>query len=282
MNKILILLISFITAIYNTSYSQEEKEEKTKKIRFGLDIGAHIFNNKPSQFLDGSHPFGVSRIINNPIQRQQIEAKLGYPIKGLEYSRNNTYTPTVFAGLYIGYDLNPEWSIVMKLNLSVIRFSTPLIIALDNPRNFTGEFEQATVTAQEQRFEYGLGIQRTYVFNSKIKFSLSAGGSFNYIQLEKQELVIRGVQYIITRIQSPQTLNFEQVDGFGYGLFAETGMLYGLNEKFSLGLFIQGSLTRNKQYIERLTEGTSYLRQSVEKASGFLPSFSSGIRVIWN
>ncbi len=282
MNRVVKVLVVYFLGFYQLGYSQEETKGKIKKISFGIDIGLNIPNNKPAQFLDGSHPFGVSRILSNPQIRQQLETELGYPIKNWEYSRNNTYSPTVYAGLFLGFDLNADWAMVMKVNFSVLRFSTPLVIALDNPQNFTGEFEQATVTAQEQRFGYELGIQRKYNIQPKLDFSIMAGASFNYIQLERQEFIVRSRQFVITRIQNPQILNYQQVDGFGYGFLAEIGVSYELNEKFTLGLYIQGSAIKNKEYIEELTEGTTYLKQSAEEASKFLPSFSTCFRLIWN
>ena len=282
MNKHIFILIALFLVIYHIGYSQDETEDKPNKFSFGIDIGVNFPNNASAQFLDGSHPFGVQRILTNPQQRQQIEAQLGYPIKGWEYSRNNTYNPTVYACLFLGFNVNPEWSVIMKLNFSVLRFSTPLVIELDNPQNFTGEFEQATVTAQEQRFGYELGIQREFPIQNKLDFTVMGGLSFNYIQLERQEFIIRSTNYVITRIQNFQTLTYRQIDGFGYGVLFESGVKYELSNKFTLGLYVQGSLNKNSQYIEELTEGTTYLKQSIEEASGFLPSFGTCFRLIWN
>jgi hypothetical protein len=188
----------------------------------------------------------------------------------------------VYAGLYLGFDLNSNWAVIMKVNFSVLRFSTPLVIRLNNPQNFTGEFEQAIVTAQEQRFSYELGVERKFNILPKLNYSTLGGVSFNHIQLEKQEFVLRGSKYLITRIQNPQTLNYQRLDGFGHGFFLETGVSYQLNDKYTLGLYLQGYLIRNKEYINELTEGTAYLKKSVEEASKYLPSFGTCFRFYWN
>ncbi|MGB1039830.1 MAG: hypothetical protein ACPGVD_03070 [Flavobacteriales bacterium] len=280
MNRKKLYLIITLSVFFGFSYSQDEAE--IKKIRFGLDLGVNLPNKQFSKFLNGNHPFGVTRILNNTIIRQQIETKLRYPIKSWEFSENTSYNPTIYAGLYTGFDFKPNWSAIMKVNVSVLRFSTPFVIALDNPQNFTGEFEQATVTAREQRFGFELGLQKTFDLEHNLSMYAAGGGSFNYIQLEKQELVIAGTNYNITRIQNPQSLVIQQIDGFGYGVFVETGISYLLNEKFTISFGVQGSLQSNKEYVEELTEGSTYRKDDIDKAMGYLPSFNSYFRLIWN
>ena len=140
MNRLKIYLIITLSVIFSVSYSQEEAT--VKKIRFALDLGVDFPNKHYAKFLNGNHPFGVSRILGNQIYRQEIETQLGYPILNWEFSEVNTYNPTVYAGLYMGFDIKPDILAIMKVNFSVLRFATPFVIALNNPQNFTGEFEQ--------------------------------------------------------------------------------------------------------------------------------------------
>lgn len=262
-------------------YSQEEVQ--VKKIRFGLDLGLDIPNNRYSQFLEGSHPFGVTRFFNNPTTRTQIENQLGYPIKNWEFSKQTNYQPAVFAGLYLGFDLKPHLSVIMKLNFSIVKFSTPFVLSLDNPQNFTGEFEQATITASEQRFLYALGIEKKIpLANPKITPYFSLGGCFNYIQLERHEMVIRSTSYNIMRVNNTQTLTYQKIDGFGYGGYVEGGISFWLSDKFTIALGGNLLLQSNKEYVEQLTENTAYLKSSAEKAKKILPNFNSYIRIIWN
>ena len=273
------ILIILFAAGYCSAWGQDETV--TKKLRFGIDLGMDFPNNQYAQFLDGSHPFGVNRILTNPQTRQQLQDEFGYPIKGWEYSRNNEYPASFFSGVYLGFDLNPSWSIIMKFDISIIRFSTPLVIALDNPRNFTGEFEQAAVNARERRFGYKLGIQKKIEIQPKLNYYFSPGVGFNYIQLENQELVIRSTKYNITRVQN-LGLSFQKVDGFGYGFFFDNGVSYLLNEKFTIAFGAEGRIQKNSEYIEQLTEGTTYLNDNVEKAKKFVPSFGAYMRLLWN
>lgn len=279
MNTLKATLFLLFSACFSFVFSQEETE--LKKFRFAIDLGMDLPNNQYAQFLDGSHPFGVSRVLTNPQIRQKLQNQFGHPIKGWEYSGNNQYSASFFSGVYLGFDVSSSWSVIMKFDLSIIRFSTPLIIELDNPRNFTGEFERAQVNARERRFGYKLGVQKNIEIQPKLTYYLAPGLGFNYIQLENQELVIRSASYDITRIQNAG-LSLQRVDGFGYGFFFDNGLTFLLNEKFTIALGIEGRLTKNSQYVENLTEGTLYLSQNIERAKRFVPSFGAYLRLLWN
>lgn len=280
MNRLNIYITILFSAFYSISYSQREKE--IKKIRFGIDFGIDFPNKQYAQFLDGYHPNGVSRILNAPITRQQIETKLGYPILDWEFSQANTYSGSVFTGLYLGFDIKPSFSIVMKLDFSVIRFSTPLVIRLDNPQNFTGEYENSIINAREQRFLYGLGIEKKFETETNLTPYASLGGSFNYIQLERHELIIAGTKYNIMRINNLQAVSYQNIDGFGYGFYAEGGVSYLLNEKYSIAAGAVFSFQKNEKYVENLTINSTYNTIKIEDAKGFLPSIGAYIRLIWN
>ena len=189
MNILRIILIPLLLVIYSVARTQETTE--IKKIRFGLDIGLDVPNNRYSQFLEGSHPYGVGRYLNNRDTKRQIESELGYPIIGWEFSQQTNYQPAVFAGLYLGFDVKESLSVIMKLNFNVVKCNTPFVLALDNPRNFTGEFEQGEISATEQRFFYALGIEKKIELdNPKLTPYFAVGGSFNYIQLERHSLIL--------------------------------------------------------------------------------------------
>lgn len=279
MNRWKYTLIVLFAGFYSAILGQEDVS--IKKFRFGIDLGIGFPNKQYAQFLDGSHPFGVNRILTNPQTRQQLQDKLGYPIQGWEYSRNNEYPASFFSGVYLGFDINPSLSVIMKFDIGIIRFSTPLVIQLDNPRNFTGEYEQAQVNARERRFGYKLGVQKNFEIQSKLTCYISPGVGLNYIQLENQELIIRSTQYNITRVEN-LGLNYQKIDGFGYGLFLDNGISYVLNEKLTIAFGVEGRLQKNSDYIEQLTVGTSYLSEKVEKAKKFVPSFGTYIRLLWN
>ena len=279
MKGIKIKLLIVFTGSYFTFFSQQES--KIKKFRFGIDLGIDFPNNQSAQFLDGSHPFGVSRILANPQTRQKLQDQFGYPINGWEYAWNNEYPASFYSGVYLGFDVKSTWSFIMKFDLAMIRFSTPLVIELDNPRNFTGEFEQARVNARERRFGYKLGIQKNIEIQPKLNYFVAPGIGFNYIQLENQELVIRSDNYDITRLQNAG-LTVQRVDGFGYGMFLDKCVTLLLNEKFTIAFGLEGRLTKNSQYIERLTEGSLYLVENIENAKKFVPSFGTYLRILWN
>lgn len=280
MNRQIIYLTFLFLTTYNISCSQEEVE--VKKFRFGIDFGVDFPNKQYAQFLDGFHPFGVSRILNDPFTRPQIETKLGYPILDWEFSGDNRYSASVFTGLYLGFDIKPSWSIVMKLDFSVIRFSTPLVISLNNPQNFEGEFETAIINAREQRFIYGLGLEKKFEAQNNLTPYASLGASFNYIQLERHDLIIAGSSYNIMRINNVQSLNFRRVDGFGYGFYGEGGVSYLLNEKYSLAAGAVFRYQKNEKYVENLTINAAYNTIKVEEAKAYLPSIGGYIRLIWN
>jgi hypothetical protein len=280
MNRLNIYITILFLVFYSISCSQEE--EKVKRIRFGVDFGVDFPNKQYAQFLDGYHPYGVSRLLNDPITRQQIETKLGYPILNWEFSQDNTYSGSVFTGLYLGFDLKPSFSLVMKLDFSVIRFSTPLVIRLNNPQNFTGEFETSIINAREQRFLYGLGIEKKFETETNFSPYVSLGASFNYIQLERHELIIAGTKYNIMRINNVQALTYQKIDGFGYGFYGEGGVSYLLNEKYSIAAGIVFSFQKNDKYVEKLTINSAYNTAKIEEAKGFLPSIGMYIRLIWN
>lgn len=280
MNRLNTYITILFLAIYSFSYSQEE--EKIKKIRFGIDFGVDFPNKQYAQFLDGYHPNGVSRILNDPITRQQIETKLGYPILDWEFSQENTYSVSVFTGLYLGFDIKPSFSLVMKLDFSVIRFSTPLVIRLNNPQNFTGEYENSIINAREQRFLYGLGIEKKFETETNFSPYVSLGMSFNYIRLERHELLIAETKYNIMRINNLQAVSYQRTNGFGFGFYGEGGVSYLLNEKYSLATGAVFSFQKNEKYVENLTINSAYNTIKIEEAKGFLPSIGIYIRLIWN
>ncbi|MEN8928876.1 MAG: hypothetical protein ABF242_03660 [Flavobacteriales bacterium] len=280
MNRLQLILSLLFLAIYSVSYSQEE--EKIKKFRFGIDLGVDFPNKQYSHFLDGSHPYGASRILGQPTTKQQIEARLGYPILDWEYSSANSYQSSVFTGVYLGFDIKPTLSVVMKFDFSVVRFSTPLVLRLNNPQNFTGEFETAIVNAREQRFLYAIGVEQKFETESVLKPYLAGGLTLNYIQLENQELIVADVTYNIMRVNTSQALTVQQIDGFGYGFYLEGGVTYKLNDKFSLGLGGVFNMQANESYVEKLTVNSAYNAKSIEDAQGLLPSFSAYLRIIWN
>lgn len=280
MKGINIVITILLLAVYSMSFSQEE--EKVKKIRFGVDFGVDFPNKEYAQFLDGYHPYGVSRILNEPTLRQQIETKLNYPIIDWEFSQNNKYTSSVFTGLYLGFDIKPSFSVVMKLDFSIIRFSTPLVLKLNNPQNFLGEFETSIINAREQRFIYGLGIEKKFETETKFSPYASLGLAFNYIQLERHELIIAGTKYNIMRIGNVQTGTQRKIDGFGYGFYGEGGVSYLLNDKYSIALGTTISLYKNENYVENLTINSAYNTLKIEEAKGYLPSINAYLRLIWN
>lgn len=276
-------LLLIIITILPISMLASKEDTAQGKVFFAVDFGLEVPNNTFSSFLIGNHTFGADRIMTIPENRQQLEQILGYPILGWEYSQNATYQPTIFTGLNLGYRINSSYSILMKFDIAIMRFATPFIIELNNPRNFTGEFEEASITAREQRFWYSIGLEKK--FDSPIpqlKPYLSGGASFNYIQLEEHILQIRDLRYNIMRVNNLQGLLLQQVDGFGYGVFAEAGAQYKLNQKFTMALGGNFNLQRNKQYVEQLIFNTNYNQTLVEKANGFLPSFNVYFRLIWN
>ena len=140
----------------------------------------------------------------------------------------------------------------MKLDFSVIRFSTPLVIRLNNPQNFTGEFETSIINAREQRFLYGLGIEKKFETETNFSPYVSLGASFNYIQLERHELIIAGTKYNIMRINNVQALTYQKIDGFGYGIYGEGGVSYLLNEKYSIATGIVFNFQKNDKYVEKI------------------------------
>ncbi|MDB4089540.1 hypothetical protein N9544_07970 [Flavobacteriales bacterium] len=280
MNRLNIYITTLFLVIYSTPYSQEE--EKVKKIRFGVDFGVDFPNKQYAQFLDGYHPYGVSRILNEPITRQQIETKLNYPILDWEFSQDNTYSSSVFAGIYLGFYLKPNLSLVMKIDFSVIRFSTPLVLRLNNPQNFTGEYETSIINAREQRFIYGLGIEKKFETETNISPYVTLGLAFNYIQLERHELIIAGTTYNIMRINNIQVPTQRKIDGFGYGFYGEGGVSYLLNDKYSVAIGGVFSYQKNEKYVENLTINSAYNTLKIEEAKGYLPSIGAYIRIIWN
>mgnify|MGYP005987272243 FL=1 len=280
MNRLNIYITILFISFYSISCSQEE--DKVKKIRFGVDFGVDFPNKQFAQFLDGYHPYGVSRILNEPTTRQQIETKLGYPILDWEYSQDNSYSASVFTGLYLGFDIKPQLSIVMKLDFSVIRFSTPLVLRLDNPQNFTGEYETAIINAREQRFTYALGVEKKIDTETKVSPYVGIGASLNYIQLERHDIVIAQTSYNIMRINNVQALTYQKIDGFGYGGYIEGGVSVLLNEKYSLGVGTNINVIRNEKYVENLTINSAYNKVKIEEAKGFLPSIGLYVRLIWN
>ncbi len=264
--------------IFSSVSGQEELSKNS--FHFGIDLGIDFPNKQYAQFLDGSHPSGVNRILSNPQTRLRLQEDLGYPIKSWEYSRNNEYPASFYSSIYLGFDVSSSWSLIMKFQLAIIRFSSPLVIQLDNPRNFTGEFEQAQVSARERRFGYSLGIQKNIEIQPNLTYYLAPGLGLNYIQLENQELIIRSARYNITRVEN-SGLNSQRLQGFGYGFFFDNGVSAKLNDNFTLALGIEGRLQKNSQYIDQLTIGSSYVRENVESAKKFVPSFSAYVRLLW-
>jgi hypothetical protein len=275
------LLIIFILLLTCRLIGQEDTTKG--KFFFAVDLGYEVPNNTYASFLNGNHVFGADRVLSFPQNRQQIEQTLGYPILGWEYSQNLTYQPTIFTGVNLGYRINEEYSIIMKFDIAILRFATPFIIELNNPRNFTGEFEQVTISAREQRFWYSLGLEKKFDTEiPQLKPYVSGGASFNFIQLEQHELVIRNLRYNIMRVNTNQGLILQQVQGFGYGVFAEAGAAYKLNDKFTVSLGGNFNLQSNKDYVDKLIFNTNYNTALIEKANKFLLSFNAYFRLMWN
>lgn len=275
------LLIVFTLLLTCRLVAQEDTTRG--KFFFAVDLGYEVPNNTYASFLNGNHTFGADRIMQIPEIRQQLEQTLGFPILDWEYSQNLKYQPTIFTGVNLGYRINKSYSVIMKFDIAILRFATPFVIKLNNPRNSLGEFEQATISAREQRFWYSLGLQKKFDTEiPQLKPYISGGASFNFIQLEQHELVIRSLRYNIMRVNTNQGLILQQVNGFGYGVFAEAGAAYKLNDKFTVALGANVNLQSNKNYVDQLILNTNYNTALIEKANKFLPSFNAYFRLMWN
>lgn len=288
MKKIIYLLI-LLFAVNSNSFSQEEeKETKTKRLKFGLDFGAYFSSKSYSQFLDGSHNSGVAMWLTNTFTKPIIEEKLGYPIKGIEFSGNTSYDISIAAGGYAGYKLREDLSLVFKVNFSILKMNSPVIIELSNPSAFTGSFVESTVTAQEQRFDFGFGIEKEFEVESKLKPFISFGLNMNYIQLERHNYNVVGNNYSILRIlrvEGPlnqQQITYKKIDGFGYGVFSEIAVKYKLKAKYTAAIGVNLMVQSNKQYIEKLGTNSNYNQINLEEAKGFKLNTIAFIRLIWN
>ena len=84
------------------------------------------------------------------------------------------------------------------------------------------------------------------------------------------------------RVNTNQGLILQQVQGFGYGVFAEAGAAYKLNDKFTVSLGGNFNLQSNKDYVDKLIFNTNYNTALIEKANKFLLSFNAYFRLMWN
>jgi hypothetical protein len=84
------------------------------------------------------------------------------------------------------------------------------------------------------------------------------------------------------RINNLQAVSYQNIDGFGYGFYAEGGVSYLLNEKYSIAAGAVFSFQKNEKYVENLTINSTYNTIKIEDAKGFLPSIGAYIRLIWN
>ena len=74
--------------------------------------------------------------------------------------------------------------------------SAPVVLELNDPGAFTGSYVETSVTAQEQRFDVGLGFEKEFEIESKIKPFASFGVNMNYIQLEKHNYNTKVFEFI--------------------------------------------------------------------------------------
>jgi len=176
----------------------------------------------------------------------------------------------------------------LKFNFTILKMNAPVVLKLKDASSFTGNFVETTVTSQEQRFNVGLGIEKTFEVDSKLKPFASFGLSLNYIQLEKHNYNVEGLNYNIMRVLRyegvPSNLQtfYKKIDGFGYGLFGETGGKYKLTEKFSGVVGAKFLYQNNKKYIENLGIETNYKPALLKQAQGLKLNALLFVRLIWN
>jgi hypothetical protein len=273
----IIIIVCSLNAINGLSQS-------TPSLKIGLNLGVQLPNKSYAQFLNGSHPYlGVSRILNDPIIRPQLEELFGYSIIDWDYPANLRYDITLVTGGYFALNLDEDFSFIMNIDLSKAKVTEILVINLDNPQNIQGEMEFANITAQEQRFNISLGVENVFNEFGPIKLYAAGGGLVNYIKLEKQELIIRDSRrYSIMRINPGSQFQNAVVDGFGYGLFGQFGVRYGFNEKFSFDLGLTADIFKNKGYVADLVENTGYSSILAEEAARFKLNAGVYFRIIWN
>lgn len=271
---VLAFLLFFITA--------KSQDDQGLKLRVGLNLGAQLPNKSFAQFLDGSHPNGVNRILTDYIVRPQLEELFGYQIIDWSFPANLKYDISLLAGGYLGLNIDEDFSIILNFNLSKVKTNEVLVINLDNPKNIQGQKELANISSEEQRFDLSLGIENVFNEFGPLEFYGAGGGLLNYIKLERHELIIRdSKRYSIMRIPPIYGQN-RTIDGFGYGVFGQLGTRYRFSEKFSFDIGINLDLVKNAGYVNALVENTGYPSAWVEDASKFKLNGSAYFRIIWN
>lgn len=258
-------------------YAQDDK-----RLSGGLNVGAYLPSKAYAIFLDGSHPTGIPRLMNDPNTRFELEQIFGYDIISWSYPANMRYDVNIYMGGYLALRMDEDFSFIMNLDLMNTSITQTLLFSLNNPQNIQGTFEQTTIKAKEQRFDITLGIENEFNQIGPLEFYIAGGGMVNYAKLVKHELIVRESKiYNIMRYDFTTLLN-RPYDGFGYGAFGQLGTRYNTNEKFSFDLGINVNLYQNKAYIEDLVEDTGYSAVLVEDASKFKFNGSLYFRMIWN
>lgn len=256
-------------------------QEDDKSLKIGLNLGAYLPSKSYAQFLDGSHPNGVNRILNDPNIRPQLEEALGYPITDWSFPTNMRYNISLFAGGYFGYELNNDVSFVLNTNLTRVSLEQVLLIRLDNPQNIQGQFHQGIISADERRFDIALGVETIFNEYGPLDFYAAGGGLVNYTQLEKHELRVSTFNYSIMRINVVGNQN-QVIRGFGYGFFTQFGTRFKFNEQLSVDLGIELNVLTNRAYVNDLVENTGYSEELADKARGFKLNGNAYFRIIWN
>lgn len=273
-NKYIIALSFLVLTILG--FNQE------KRLSIGLNIGGYLPSKSYAQFLDGSHPTGIPRLMNDPMIRPELEEIFGYEILDWSYPANMRYDVNIYMGGYLGLRLDEDFSFIMNLDLMKTTVNQVLLFSLNNPQNIQGTFEQTKIRAEEQRFDISIGIENEFNEIGPLEFYAAGGGMVNYSKLTKHELIVRDTRrYNIMRYQYVGLQN-RPYDGFGYGAFGQLGTRYYMNEKFSFDIGLNINVYRNKAYVEDLILDTGYPSAWAEDAAKFKLNGSVYFRMIWN
>ena len=245
----------------------------------GINGGLYIANQNTSNQYNGNYNnYGVSSILNNPLNQTKFDQFFQYPYYIYDIPSDIKYNPSSEIGFHIGWK-KKESKYYVDINFSDIKIQDFITIAVDNPNNLSPDpdYEPISITGNEKRNMINLGFQKKIYEESKITLFYPIFVQFLEVKIIDNFITIDNQRYnIIHNFQTSTSSNQSQGRiglGFGSGLVVN----YFANKEvsFEFGYHIQYSKTNFSESLDPWGIQNSIFARIVLNGSKYLKNLNN-------
>lgn len=242
-----LIFVGVIFSQDNEELEVSNNEKEFHSVYFSITGGGFHASKKTGVYYNGLGENSITRVIGIQQIRDQIFNKLGYDFQMGEYPAEVRYKFGINLGIEAGFWVSEYTAVTLGADYVKLNISEAFTLEADNPANLNGDplIYPQQILANEQRFQFNLGLHHDVGDNYKAMTFFEWGLNFNAMKVLKHEILIEeSLRYSL--LYQFNQFEVRNRTGMGFGAFAAFGVRMGFENNMALDFGLKGYFQRVK------------------------------------